>query len=848
MSAYTSFRTIPKWPYLLLFVLSFIYYGNAIKNGFSMDDDLVTSTHEYTHKNVEKGFAGIIPIFKSRYTTNLTQNYEYRPVTTSTFAIQYAFFGDRELEEQAKISHIISVLLYGLCCVLAFILTYKLIPDKKLAVATVVSILFLIHPLHTEVVDNIKCRDELLVMLFGFSGLLLYYSAFNRPDITPKSQYVLIILGTLAIILAILSKRSGFVFIALIPLMLYFFSHVKAKQIGITLGFMLLALVIFILQKKLLFDEKSVRELYYFENPLYVDGGLMKRIPMFFFTIVWYLKMLIYPSPLSFYYGYDQIPIADYTYWEVYVGMIIVIGLTAVSIVQWSKKKFWSFGFLFFMLSIGGISNLIMVAPGIVAERFAFIPSYGFLLLIGFYGVKIYTEKVSTTGVKFAIWSVSGFLLISSLLLVIKRNTVWESHFSLYRNDIQHLNSSAKAHSLIAVEYKELADANNKNFKTYMAYTDSAIYHFEKSLEIYPQYASCLNNLAVIKNITLLRSWDALDLFKQAISHRENYHQAHHSAATCYARILKAVDFTMDAMPYIILDSTVASIQPTMFENRFPSQEIVQSAVYARFISDRVVSQLTQSGIIIYDSQHQKQLISNLKKVVNELLYLENGYLKNEFDFTATIYEPLQQALSKLKPENHDNNMLQINGGIRQVFGQYFAKLIQNDLQITTAQQADDLFFTCSLYRKTVVDSAQLYYQKAIEIAPDNFFYFTDYISFLHAEKLEDEFVRINEFAINESSIEPKSQFYMNLCTFYFYKKDNKKVKTNLLAGISNGKKNLTTIENDATSKSEQKVKRKQEIYTALKTFYDIAYQIYTAEENYEEAKKYSILINELNN
>jgi tetratricopeptide (TPR) repeat protein len=812
-----------------------------------MDDDLVTSTHEYTHKNVEKGFAGIIPIFKSRYTSNLTQNYEYRPVTTSTFAIQYAFFGDREIEEQAKISHIISIVLYWLCCVLVFILTYKLIPDKKLAVSFIVTVLFLIHPLHTEVVDNIKCRDELLVMLFGFSSLLLFYTAFNRPNLLQTRKILLIALGILGVVLAILSKRSGFVFIALIPLTLYFFTTIKAKQVLITLGFMLLALVLFILQKKLLFDEKSVRELYYFENPLYVDGSLMKRIPMFFFTIVWYLKMLFYPSQLSFYYGYDQIPIADFSYWEVYLGILVVTGLTVLSLYQLKKKPLWAYGFLFFMLSIGGIANLIMVAPGIVAERFAFVPSYGFALLVGYYGYWVYSKNLLQTKTKLVMWSISGLLIVATFFQVTKRNVVWESHFSLYRNDIEHLTNSTKAHSLLAVEYKELADANNKNFKTYMAYTDSAIYHFERSLEIYPYYASCLNNLGVIKNITLLRSWEALDLFKKAIAHRENYHQAHHSAATCYVRMLKAIDFTMDAIPYISIDSIPVIESKLYFENRIPNLAIIQSASYARFLADRISGYLAQSGLNIYNSAFHTQLLSNLKTVVNEILFLEKGYLTTDFDFSQQLYQPLQQALLQLNPEKHETNIQQINGGIKQVFAQFFAQLVQKDIHLESAQQADELFFTFTEYRKSILDSSILYYQKAIEMAPDNFYYYSDYISFLHAEKIEDEFVRINQFAINESSVEPKSQFYLNLCTFYFYKKDYKNVIAYLNGGIASCNQNLQSVSKKEGENPTQQMKHKKEIQQALKTFYEIGFQVYTIEEKYDEAKKYSILMNELN-
>ena len=117
-------------PIIALIIIVFVYYGNTLKNAYSLDDDLVTTTDNSVHERVEKGISAIPEIFRTRYVHNEKQKYEYRPVTTSSFAVEYSFFGDKTLAERATISHLISVMLYALLVVLIYLLIFKLFPDK----------------------------------------------------------------------------------------------------------------------------------------------------------------------------------------------------------------------------------------------------------------------------------------------------------------------------------------------------------------------------------------------------------------------------------------------------------------------------------------------------------------------------------------------------------------------------------------------------------------------------------------------------------------------------------------------------------------------------------------------
>jgi protein O-mannosyl-transferase len=847
---YTSIKNIPKWPYLILIVLGFIYYGNSLKNGFSMDDDLVTSTPEFVHKNVEKGFSGIIPIFKSRYATNATQNYEYRPVTTASFAIQYALFADADLEaearlkpknqesieywqKQATISHFISVLLYIICCILVFILVYKIIPEYKLHVALLTAILFLIHPIHTEVVDNIKSRDELLVMFFGFGSLIILLKVMSG-NLLPKKKIGFLTLGIVLLILSIFSKKSGFVFVALIPVVLYFFTNLTWKNIVPILILFFVSGLLFSLTKKMVFDEGSERELFFYENPLYIDGSWTMKIPMFFYTIMWYVKMIFWPNPLSFYYGYNELPMADFSYPLVWLGIVFVVGLTVVGLWRIRKKEIWFFGFLFFMFSIGGIANLIVVAPGIVAERFLYVPSFGLLLIVSYYAVKYFHKYQQKSTFKYASFTIGGLVIIGSFVHVTNRNPVWESQFSLYNNDIKHLNKSAKAHSLMATEYREVAMQNTQNFNTYLAYIDSSKYHFEKALEIYPAYSNCLNNLGVLYHVNMQKTWEAIPLFRKAIEVKKDYHQANHSLGTCYAKVIGATDFINNSLQFIKIDSSAKGST-----NLTINQDVFISASYAKMIYDMVIKTLQTKGEAVYNTANHSAILKEIQNSINQFLVLENSYLKLSFNFSSELYEPLNKAFGMFTPESYQKTFEAIDKGIQYKFGVFYADLISKQLKLNSYEQADQLFYTINDQRKIYVDSAMIFYESAMKIDSLNPIYYDDFIAFLHKEKKEKEFVQANVNTINSAPLKNKIQYFLNLANYYIYKQDLENGLTYINQGIEHANKVKVDLQKNTELEKSVVLKDTKTIQDALKIFYQLGYQIHTAKGNTSEADKF---------
>jgi hypothetical protein len=716
---------------------------------------------------------------------------------------------------------------------LVFVLVYKIIPEYKLHVALLTSILFLIHPIHTEVVDNIKCRDELLVMLFGFSSLIVLLKVMSG-NLLPKSKYGLLALGIVFLILSIFSKKSGFVFVALIPVVLYFFTHLKLKNIAPILILFLVSGLLFSLTKKMVFDEGSERELFFYENPLYVDGSWAMKIPMFFYTIIWYVKMIFWPNPLSFYYGYNELPMADFSYPLVWIGVIFVVGLTAIGLWRIRKKEIWFFGFLVFMLTIGGIANLIVVAPGIVAERFLFVPSFGLLLIISYYSVKYYHKYRERISFKYATYAIGGLVLVGSLVHVTNRNPVWQSQFSLYNNDIKHLTKSAKAHSLMATEYRELALLNTQNFTTYLAYVDSSKFHFEKALEIYPDYSNCLNNLGILYHVNLQKTWSAIPLFRKAIEVKKDYHQANHSLGTCYSKLIGASDFINNSLQFIKIDSLAKT-----FNSLTINQDVFKSASYAKMIYDMVIKTIQIKGEAVYNVANHATIIKEIQTSINQFLVLENSYLKLSFNFSSELYEPLNKAFGMFTPDSYQKTFEAIDKGIQYKFGVFYADLISKQLKLNSYEQADKLYYAINDQRKVYVDSAQIFYKAAMQLDSLNPVYYDDYIAFLHKEKKEKDFIEVNVNTIQNAPLTNKIQYYLNLANYYIYKKDLENGLVYINQGIEHAKIVKSNLEKDEELDPSTILKDSKTIIDALKIFYQLGYQIHTTKGNTVEADKF---------
>jgi tetratricopeptide (TPR) repeat protein len=341
------------------------------------------------------------------------------------------------------------------------------------------------------------------------------------------------------------TKSTAMVAIPLIPMALYFIKTERKYFVVSILSTIILFVGMRFSQKLLVGDEAQVRIFKYFEHPLMHEPWSMKRISSSLYCNWFYFKSLIFPNDMAFYYGYNQIPIATWSFWQVWVSLLITLGGGFYGLYLFIKRQYLGFGILICLGVMMGVNNSLILLPGIVADRFTYMLSLGFciilvwgisqILKLDFSEIKSLNHKVP---VKF-LWII---VLIASLYSgrTIARNPNWHDYLTLYEHDIDYLSESAKAHAIIANTYypkvaKEFKQ--NPNNPTLGKDVQKVIYHYKEAIRIDSTYYTSLNNLGSVY-LNFNRDYNtAIKYCTKALAYDSNYVEAHFNTAFSYSSI-----------------------------------------------------------------------------------------------------------------------------------------------------------------------------------------------------------------------------------------------------------------------------------------------------------------------
>jgi tetratricopeptide (TPR) repeat protein len=513
---------ILKNPYLInilafasILLLSFIFYGSSLKNKYNLDDNYVIVNQLLTNQ----GIKAIPDIFTSNYINKKQESHSYRPVTLSVFAMEYELFGAKPL-----ISHFINVLLYGLCCFLVFRLVLHLRPDKNyLLLAFITAVIFLILPVHSEVVNNVKCRDELLSFAFAL-GACIQFLNYGR-----KKSYTYLMIGLVLLALSLLSKKSSLPLLAVIPIMTSMFTLARKRKIFTLTGIFIAFLIALRFLKSVLVENTTkVREIKFFENPLFDRSqySFFDRIPAAIATVGEYIRLLIFPEELISYYGYNQVEIPTWSHFSVWVVLLLIAGLVVLLIKCWKDKPLVSFSILWFFITISMFSNLVKPVVGIIGERFAFLPSLGFALLIAVALHHLSTRSFFKRSIpRWGMVLTISLIAVFSCLKVNDRNADWYDFRTLVEHDVATASDSAKLHVLLANDlFREIRTENDFNKRIQLINRTLKLY--ERSVEIYPGYYKSWNNMGTLVLNEYSDYERAIKYYENAIFYKPDYKDA----------------------------------------------------------------------------------------------------------------------------------------------------------------------------------------------------------------------------------------------------------------------------------------------------------------------------------
>ena len=481
-------------PALLLLAVAFALYAAAVKFGYVLDDQMVIWQNAY----VQKGFAGIRDIFgadsfmgyfQKKENLQLLEGGRYRPLSLATFAMEVGLFG----KDHPGISHFINILFYGLTGVLLYRILLGFFPlgDKGrwyFSAAFIGALVFVLHPLHSEAIANIKGRDEILALLCSLGAL---YATLKYFDTNGKGWYWM---SGLLLLLGMFAKENALTFLAVIPLTVWFFNKVPLNRLAVASIPLVLAVAVFIIVRYralgfMLDHGKAVNDL--MNNPfLGMKSG--EKLATIFPTLGWYVKLLFWPIPLTHDYYPYQVPKVNWNDWKVLASLALYLGMGIWAVLNIRRRRIPAFAILYFLLTLSIVSNLFVSVGTFMNERFAYMPSVAFCLLTGWFLAIKLPEWLREQPNRPYLLGAGLLLAIAGLFgwITFRRVPDWKDALSLNTSAVRNSPNSARSHCFYVTAIYENIYLKTKDQAEKAKWVDTMDYHINRSLEINPDYGS----------------------------------------------------------------------------------------------------------------------------------------------------------------------------------------------------------------------------------------------------------------------------------------------------------------------------------------------------------------------
>lgn len=469
--------------YLIILLTTLVSYFNTAKHDFVLDDDVVFIKNSF----VQEGVSAIPDILSHGflYGFNQKNDQSYRPLVLINFAIEKSIFGNN-----SSALHILNMLYYALLCCILFNFLSLLFKQEQPWIAFWITLLFIVHPVHTEVVANIKGRDEILHAIFLILSFTYALKYVDEQKARP------IAFSLLFFFCALLCKEMAVTYIALLPLTLWVFRDLKIKQIAITTSYFGGVLLAYFLLRNAILDTITFEEkMKVINNGLAAAENYPDQLATTFLIFGNYVKLLFFPSPLSWDYSYPHFPIVSFGNPTVIVVLIALLTIGVIALLKLPAKSKIAYTFFFFIISFSIVSNFFILIGSTMGERFLFFPSIAFCIFVVLV-LKMLTEKMKKN--KTNVLTATVLLIsIAFMLKTIDRNKDWENNISLFLAGAEATPNNSRAISALATVHR-LSGEQSKTQADQLKYYTKAINAYKRSIQLLPGNSDAHYNLGVV--------------------------------------------------------------------------------------------------------------------------------------------------------------------------------------------------------------------------------------------------------------------------------------------------------------------------------------------------------------
>ncbi|HSB19723.1 MAG TPA: tetratricopeptide repeat protein [Anaeromyxobacteraceae bacterium] len=387
-------------PAALLAALAVATYGNTLRNGFVWDDQYIVVDNPETRDLGALGRVLLSPDEASSY---------YRPLNRASYLVDFQLFG-----MNAAGFHAVGVALHVVNVLLLLALGRRLFgtrPPAFLAAA-----LLAVHPIQAEAVDFISARNNLLVLAFSLSALLLFLEALRR-DSAGRAW-----LSGLALLLGLLSKEQALgvvpvvVGCALVP-------GLRAPAGGRrSLAFLVphaSAIVLYAVLRSLALGPGAAGGA--------ILPGLPSRMALQAYAVPHYLGLALFPAGLTI---FHDIPAAPLSIPWILPAWVAIAAAAYLLCRRWDAPV--AIASLWLAFQYVPISNVVPIPSAPIAERYLYVPAAGLWLL----AAAALDRLPRRLGGK-ALAACAGLAIAALAARTIARNADWRDDLSLMASAVR---------------------------------------------------------------------------------------------------------------------------------------------------------------------------------------------------------------------------------------------------------------------------------------------------------------------------------------------------------------------------------------------------------------------------
>ena len=390
----------PRWGALACALVAFAIHVNSFQNQFAYDDVQILTENRALHDI--RNLPGLLaqPYWPGIFGKEMGL---WRPGTTLTFGIEWAFFQDH-----GSAYHVVNVLAHAVATALVVLLIGTL---ATAPIAFVSGLIFAVHPMHVEAVSNIVGLAEVQAAIFFLAACLLHARA--APALAPATEEGpprygtgRLVAVTLLYLGAFFTKESGITLPGVIFLLDAARERISVRDVGLYVrrrapvyGALAGAAALALALRWMVLGSLA--------HPLGPLGAdlLQAGVPRIWtVATIWmhYIRLIVFPLALSSDYSPNVLPIELGWHARNLVGLVLGLSFLAAAWLAFRARtldesresaRLVGFGVVWWVVTISPISNVFFLAGVLLAERTLYLPSVGAMAVGGWLVVRLIDRR-----------------------------------------------------------------------------------------------------------------------------------------------------------------------------------------------------------------------------------------------------------------------------------------------------------------------------------------------------------------------------------------------------------------------------------------------------------------------